>query len=95
MILWTVSQISIGQFLSRAIRQQAINGPRPRGSTKVVHILVAIRAREWQMSSEADLNEVQILFQPFASIPEGLVAPSVHSAAKRMDLASMLSKMTG
>ena len=54
-----------------------------------------MRARELQRLSEAVLNAVHIRLQPLASIPDGPAAPSVCSAAVRIEFASMLSNITG
>ena len=82
-------------FLSSAIRRHDINGVKASGSTKSLQRRLVRRARQWQRSSEVFLKEEHNLLQPCASLPEGPAAPLVWSAAERMVLPMMLSKMTG
>ena len=98
MILLATSQTPIGRtpgHLSKAIRRQARKGARPDGCTKEVHKCLASNAREWQSSADAALKAEHILFQPWASMPEGPAAPSVQLAAERIKSASMQSNTTG
>ena len=53
------------------------------------------RAREWQRLLDAPLNDVQSLFRPCASKPEGPAEPVISVAADRMAVASIDSKMIG
>ena len=50
--------------LSRAIRRYTSRGEIPLGLKKVVHSRLAIAAKAWHKSLEADLKEVQSLRQP-------------------------------
>ena len=82
-------------FLSRAMRRHASRGEMHLGSTYDVQIHFAAMASELYRSVEAPLKAVQSLLHPCASNPDGPADPVVCSAAERMALASMESKMTG
>ena len=93
-----VSPMPMGRttgFLFRTMRQQASRGEMDFGSTNEVQILVEVEASVLQRSREAPLNEVHILLQPCASMPDGPADPVILRAAERMTLASMNSKITG
>ena len=67
MICLGVSHTAIGLtpgHLSRAIRRHASNREMPLRLTKVVHSRLAIAAKAWHKSLEADLKEVQSLHHP-------------------------------
>ena len=93
-----VSPMPMGRtpgFLFRAMRRQASRGEMDFGSTNEVQILLAVEASVLHRSREAPLNEVHILLQPCASMPDSPVDPVILRAAERMTLASMDSKITG
>ena len=56
-------------------------GERISGERNVVHIRLSNKAFTPQSSSEATRNYKHILRKPWASIPEGLAAPTVWRAA--------------
>ncbi len=56
---------------------------------------LAKREMEWHKSCEAVWNDVHNLLQQWASSPDGPAAPLVERDADRMELASILSKITG
>ena len=89
-ILLTVSQMLIGHtpgFLFRAMSLHAMRDETLDGSTRHVQRRLAVAAKEWQSSSEADLKEVHNL-HPMASKPDGPALPSVRRAASLMQRAS-------
>ena len=77
MILLNVSPMPMGLtpgHLSSAINRHATNVLRLLGSTKVVHICLVTEATAAHRSLDGRPKEEQILFQEFASNPEGPVA---------------------
>ena len=77
-ILLTVSQMLIGHtpgFLFRAMSLHAMRDETFDGSTRHVQRRLAVAAKEWQSSSEADLKEVHNLLHPMASKPMGQHCP--------------------
>ena len=81
--------------LSSAIRRHAVRGAIPCGSTYVVDILFATRARLLQRSAEGHWKDVHSCFHPTASRSEGPAEPFVRMAALRMAIPLMDSNKTG
>jgi len=80
-ILLAVSPMPIGRTpgcLSRAIRRQARKDETDLGSTKEVHSLFAIKARELHRSVDAPLKAVHRRLHSCASTPEGPADPVVR-----------------
>ena len=97
MVLLAVSPTPMGRtpgLLSSVIRRHAVRGAIPCGSTYVVHILFATRARLLQRSAEGHWKDVHSRFHPTASRPGGPAEPFVRMAALRMAIPLMDSNKT-
>ena len=92
MILLAVSPTPMGHtpgLLSSAIRRHAVRGAISCGSTYVVPILFATRARLLQRSAEGHWKDVHSCFHPTESRPGGPAEPFVRMAALRMAIPLM------
>ena len=92
MIRRAVSQTPIGRtpgFLSSATRREARNDASPSGSTTEDAKRFAIRASEWQRSSDSFLNDVHMVLHILASVPEGPADPEVRRAVALIREASI------
>ena len=68
------------------MRRLAMSGAMVAGSTSSVQRRYAGKAREWQSSKDAILNEVHSLLHPSASRPEGPAALLVCNADQHPEI---------